>query len=481
MKEENLYKALQEYFGFSKFKDGQKETLLNLLQQRSTLSILPTGTGKSLCYQFYGKYTKQAVLIISPLISLMQDQVEQMKYNKISNTVALTSKLSGNERDYVLKHLNQFQFIFASPEILQNAYIFNRIKQINIGLMVVDEAHCIAQWGPDFRPDYLLLGEIRKKLNNPLVLALTATATPDVASEIKKRLNFTSNDVEIRYSVDRSNIYLATEILSSASKKDERLLELISQIKGPGLIYFSSKRKADEIAQLINQKTSLIAASYHADLNIEDRFSIQHQFIDNKLDVICATSAFGMGVNKKDIRYVIHYHLPGDLESYVQEIGRAGRDGKQSIAILLYAKGDEEIQRQIQLGSIPNDHEIDYYYKNQKLLENVQDENLLPLKTYISLGVNENNLQNFFAKRKEDKNKALFQMLRYVNTEGCKRQFILNYFQDQKSIMHSEKCCQNNGQYDLNKLALEYVNSSEKEVNLIMPYQQRLKKLFHVE
>ncbi len=476
-----LQQTLMQEFGFEDFKPGQDETLTSLVEGHSTLAILPTGTGKSLCYQLYGKFTHQRILIISPLISLMQDQVEQMKYSGISQVVALTSKLTGQERDFVLHNLANYQFIFASPEILQNELIFNQIQRLQIGLLVVDEAHCIAKWGPDFRPDYLILGKIRQLLGQPLTLALTATATPDVEMAIKKQLRFEDDSQVIRYSIDRPNIFLNVEEIKSEAAKNDRLLELVTTIQGPGLIYFSSKKKADEIVEFLSRKTSLRVAAYHADLNLEDRFSIQHQFIENQLDVICATSAFGMGVNKKDIRYVIHYHLPADLESYVQEIGRAGRDGQQSIAILLYVPGDESLQYTMQIDSAPQKNEIDYYYHHPELLKDLQDENHQFLKAFINTQISLPRLESFFTKHRQDKSAALNQMIAYIHTDQCKRQFILDAFKENRTVQHNEKCCQS-GPVDVALLGLEKQGQTEPKSTIKMQnYRQVLAELFAQE
>lgn len=477
----NLHQVLKQEFGFENFRPGQVETLINLIEAHSTLAILPTGTGKSLCYQLYGKYTNQRILIISPLISLMQDQVEQMKYNGLTHVVALTSKLTGQERDFVLQHLANYQFIFASPEILQNQRIFNQIRQLKIGLLVVDEAHCIAKWGPDFRPDYLVLGKIRQLLGNPVTLALTATATPEVEAAIKKQLRFEKNSRTIRYSINRPNIFLNVQEVEDEVTKKDRLVELVSQIQGPGLIYFSSKKKADEIVEFLTRKINLQVAAYHADLNLADRFSIQHQFIENQLDVICATSAFGMGVNKKDIRYVIHYHLPPDLESYVQEIGRAGRDGRQSIATLLYSPGDEDLQYAMQIDSAPQKKEIDYYYHHPELLADLQDENRQFLKVFINAKISLSRLESFFAKHLREKAIALNQMVAYIHTKQCKRQFILDAFEEKTAVKHGEKCCQN-GIVDIQTLGLEKQEQSNQQLQVeITDYHQVLAKLFAQE
>lgn len=479
MNKEKLQQQLKKYFGFEHFKTGQEEVLTNLFDNQSTLAILPTGTGKSLCYQLYGKITNQRVLIVSPLISLMQDQVEQMKYSKIKDVVAITSQLSKQEREYVLQNLIEYQFIFVSPEILQNKLILNRIKQLDIGLMVVDEAHCIAKWGPDFRPDYLILGQIRKILGNPLTLALTATATPEVEDTIKKQLRLEDNSKTVHYSIDRPNIFLNVQEVQNEQMKKKRLIELVDTLQGPGLIYFSSKRKADEIAEILNHRTNLKVAAYHAGLELGDRFSIQHQFIENQLDLICATSAFGMGVNKSDIRYVIHYHVPPDLESYVQEIGRAGRDGQQSIAILLYALGDERLQSSMQMETIPSNQEIKYFYHHPDILTTIQDENHQFLRSFINAKISLPRLEQFFMEHRQNKEKALDQMLSYVQTSQCKRQFILKAFKESNPSQHNEKCCQN-GLVNVKALNLvkQQVNGS-LDNDSVKDYRQILVELFH--
>lgn len=337
-----LEEALNHYFGYQTFRKGQKETIESVLAGQDTLSMLATGTGKSICYQLPTYLLKKPTVIVSPLVSLMQDQVEQLKVNGEKRVIALNSFLSKQEKNEALSTLQQYVFIFLSPEMLVLPYVLRELRKLDIGLFVVDEAHCISQWGYDFRPDYMQLGEVRAQLNNPTTLALTATATEEVRADIKRCLHLESCH-EVITSVNRSNIGIFIEKHESYAEKEERLIELVKSLQKPGIIYFSSKKTAEHIHDVMCQNGIESAAVYHAGLDQEQRVLIQQQFLQNQLQIICATSAFGMGVNKENIRFVIHFHLPASMEAYLQEIGRAGRDGKRSAAILLYSYGDEEL------------------------------------------------------------------------------------------------------------------------------------------
>ncbi|MFT9098167.1 RecQ family ATP-dependent DNA helicase [Liquorilactobacillus sp.] len=455
MNDLQLKGLLKQYFGYSEFKKGQLEIIKNLLANHSTLGILPTGMGKSLCYQLSGKILKKTVLIISPLLSLMNDQVEQLKYIGEKKVTALTSELSYSERNFILHNLASYSFIYLSPEMLKNDKVAAQLVTIDIGLLVVDEAHCISQWGPDFRPDYLQIKHFRKLLHNPLTLALTATATNKVAQDIQTSL-FDSSETPrtIRYSVDRPNIFLVVHESPTVTEKNKYLIELISQLTGPGLIYFSSKKQADRISEMIGMKTNLRAAPYHADLSVMSRYTIQHQFMENQLDIVCATSAFGMGINKQDVRYVIHYHFPSDLESYVQEIGRAGRDGKKSIAILLYSKTDIGLQQQLSIDSLPDEFDIDNF-NNLKKQDNLSSKDQV-LQYYFDQNMKIDTIKNIFFKRRKEKFEKLNVLLQYIATEGCRRKYILRYFGENMLPRHDDKCCQLKGkQLNLNEFKFE--------------------------
>lgn len=475
---EKLEAILKSEFGYPTFKTGQKETIESLLAGKDTLAILPTGTGKSLCYQFIGKYLKRSVLIVSPLISLMQDQVEQLRYSGEKAVVALNSQLSFAEKRFVLQNIASFQYIYVSPEMLGSAEVLNALGQLELGLFVIDEAHCISQWGPDFRPEYLNLGKIRKKLHEPLTLALTATATPRVAQDITASLGLAQTGNVIRYPVDRPNIYLGTQSFINEPEKLAYLLELLPKLNGKGIIYFSSKKKADEINEKLVTK-GFKSAVYHADLELTERFLVQQQFLNDQLDVICATSAFGMGINKPNIRYVIHYHMPNDLEAYVQEIGRCSRDGEPGIAVLLYEPGDLKRQEFLIEKTLPNPQQIRYFTKHQELLQNFPSEETQLLARLLANGYQKDQIETLVKKRQTERNAALQKMYQYLKTGNCKRQFIAQYFGDKVENIHGSGTCCGDGQaLPLEKLGL--LGEPAVKVSEIneLDYREILQQLF---
>ncbi|GBG94857.1 ATP-dependent DNA helicase RecQ [Ligilactobacillus salitolerans] len=483
--EKELYAHLKQEFGFTRFKAGQKQVIQRLLAGGSTVAILPTGTGKSLCYQFVGTYTNQTVLIISPLLSLMQDQVEQLRLKGEKRVVALNSNLSYAAKKQILANLHQYLFIYLAPEMLNNPVVLAALTDIDLGLLVVDEAHCISAWGPDFRPDYLQLGKLRQKLGFPVTLALTATATKRVTSDMMRSLKLGRKVKVIRNSVDRPNIFLAVEKSADTQEKNQRLIQLIRSLPAPGLIYFSSKKQCDQICALLNAKSKLTVASYHAGLPAGDRYAVQQQFLGGQIDLICATSAFGMGINKPDIRYVIHYHLPENLESYLQEIGRAGRDGQQSLALILYSEQDRGLQQHLALSALPTNAELEILQNSPQLLEKSSQENQSAqlVWRYMQMGVSFPQMSAVFSQRRTEKLQALQQILAYVNTQGCRRKFILRYFDETKTPQHFRKCCQlANESFDYQQLF--DLAKTKNEPNIFAggnDYEQILKNLFKTD
>lgn len=435
-----IHQKLKTYFGYTSFREGQEEAVLAALERKHTLVMLPTGTGKSICYQLTGYCLEGLVVIVSPLLSLMQDQVEQLKLNGEKRVAAINSLMDVREKEWVLTHLSEYKFIFLSPEMLQQEYVMTCLKKVSICLFTIDEAHCISQWGLDFRPDYLDLGLIRQQLNFPLTMALTATATQRVREEILTSLQIDNEETkQIIYSVDRSNIAFYTQ--SCEHDKNRHLMSQIQKLKKPGIIYFSSKKTADEIAEKIRNETSIVAESYHSDVATEDKIKIQQQFVHDEIDIICATSAFGMGINKSNIRFVIHYHLPGSPEAYLQEVGRCGRDGEPSIAILLYEQGDGIIQLRLQDYTLPTIEMLEYSYKKGEVLEgscSPTQKQLIEnyLKSNLSIDVAKNQVKS----RAVSKQQQLYYMIDYAETLSCKRAFLLHYF-DEKIIDKPVNCC----------------------------------------
>lgn len=463
-----LEEHLEKHFNYTTFRPGQKEVITSILDGNHTIAMLPTGTGKSLCYQLSGYLLSGQVIIISPLISLMQDQTEQLMMNGEKRVIALNSFLTPQEKNYVLSKLAMYKFIFLSPEMLRSDIILNRLKELQIALFVIDEAHCISQWGYDFRPDYLKLGDFREKLGNPLTLALTATATQEVKDELIASLNLIRWN-EFIYSVDRPNISMSVELIASYQDKSSRLVELVQKLKGPGIIYFSSKKMAEKMAIYLRENGIDRVMTYHGGMEQENRVLIQQQFLHGQLHVICATSAFGMGINKENIRYVIHYHMPLQLESYLQEIGRAGRDGRKSIAILLYAEGDEQLPFQLAEGELPSEAQLDFVYRlleennytvndldkiesELRKLSGLTDTQWRLVAEYLIDRENEPLLRSyvqlkaFINERLQVKRKKIFEMLTWTQVQfnECRRKNILKYFREDKTI-EIEDCCNHCG------------------------------------
>ena len=441
--EQPLYNVLSEKFGYSDFRLGQKEAVESVLANQDTLVMLPTGTGKSLCYQLPAYLMDGLVLIVSPLLSLMQDQVENLKLKGEKKVAALNSLTPYSERNRIFKQLGDYRFIYTSPEMLQNNEVMNHLKRTKISLFVIDEAHCISHWGTDFRPDYLALADVRKQLNQPTTMALTATATEQVRKEIISFLNLNmTNTNQIIQSVDRPEIKFIVE--HCRGNKMEKIVEYVKGIDGAGIIYFMSKKLADKVAHELKHDFQIQAESYHSDIDGDDKVKIQQQFLKNKLQVICATSAFGMGFDKQDIRYVIHYHMPDSPEMYLQEVGRASRDGQLGLAILLYQPGDEQIPRRFIEDSLPSHAELVLVAKEGNNVTFAEESMLKLAQYFIQTHETIDGAAHSISQRKENKLKQVEYMMRYIYNEDCKREIILNYFNETKQEK-LEICCSSCG------------------------------------
>lgn len=445
----DLLSFLKSKFGFSAFRAGQEEVIRSLLDGKDTLAMLATGTGKSLCYQLPAYLLDGSCIIVSPLLSLMQDQTEQMKMRGEKSVVALNSFLTGPEREAALAHLGAFKFIFVSPEMLHNRYVLGKLKTIRTALFAVDEAHCISQWGHDFRPEYLNLGEVRKQLGTPLTLALTATATEQVRDDICKYLGLKDPNRFI-YSVNRPNIAIKIDRIPSYREKEEKLVAYAKNLQKPGIIYFSSKKAAEEMAARLRQEGIAEAAAYHSGIDQEQRILIQQQFIYGQIKIICATSAFGMGVDKADIRFVIHFHLPLQMEAYLQEIGRAGRDGLPSIAVLLYTEGDERLPLQLIEAELPTDAQLAAFSRWKGDLKEAgaalgcTEPQLRFLLHHRVLNLPEEAWTREVAairnERMAYKRRKLKEMVQMVRSSSCRRSEILRYFGEPPAA-GNEACC----------------------------------------
>lgn len=363
----NLEKELDTYFGYQAFRPGQREIIEDAMIGNDVLGVLPTGSGKSICYQLPAMLLKGVTVVVSPLISLMMDQVKQLKAINIKGVVAINSFMNTKERREIWNTIHRYKLIYISPELLQRPDVQRKLKLVGVDLFVVDEAHCISQWGHEFRPDYLKLKKIITFLDHPTVLALSATATTNVQQDILSYLNKPNMKKHI-YPVDKPNIMFNVEHLSGDKEKQEKIVSLLKAYYVPTIIYFSSRLEAENISALLSLQTDRRVAFYHGGMESQDRIIIQQQFMNGQLDAICCTSAFGMGINKKDVRLIIHYHLTPQLEAYIQEVGRAGRDNKSSVGLLLFSEGDVFLPKNIIKGELPTKNEITTVFRQLKVM-----------------------------------------------------------------------------------------------------------------
>jgi ATP-dependent DNA helicase RecQ len=327
---------LKQYWGFDSFRPLQKEIIESVLNGNDTLALMPTGGGKSLCYQIPALAKEGMCLVISPLIALMKDQVENIRKKGIT-AFAIYSGMSRKEIMNTLKVAtnSNCKFLYVSPERLETALFKEYLPGMDINLIAVDEAHCISQWGYDFRPPYLRIAALREELPDIPVLALTASATPEVQEDICEKLKFKNQNI-FRQSFERPNLsYSVFEVDSKINK----IIEILKKVPGSAIVYCKSRKRTKEISELLHLQ-NISSDYYHAGLAQEDRNRKQEEWIQNKTRVIVCTNAFGMGIDKPDVRTVIHADVPDCLENYYQEAGRAGRDGKKSFAVLLYDEKD---------------------------------------------------------------------------------------------------------------------------------------------
>lgn len=350
---------LKKYWGFDTFRPLQEDIIRSVLDGKDTLALMPTGGGKSLCFQVPALCNAGVCLVVSPLIALMKDQVFNLRKRGIE-AAAIYSGMHFKEIDHILDNCiyGNIKILYLSPERLVTELAIERIKQMNVNLLAVDEAHCVSQWGYDFRPPYLKIAEIRELIPKTTVLALTATATTEVVKDIQEKLEFKNGKV-FKQSFERQN--LAYVVLHEESKLD-KLVDILTKVKGSSLVYARNRKKTKDIAQYLIKK-NISADYYHAGLNAETRSVKQDAWVNNQIRTMVATNAFGMGIDKPDVRIVVHMDLPDSLEAYFQEAGRAGRDGLKSYAVLLYNKGDKmDLENRFEL-SFPDIKEIKLTYQ----------------------------------------------------------------------------------------------------------------------
>ena len=393
---DKLLTALKTYFGYDSFRPGQREIINEIINNRPVLAVLPTGAGKSICFQLPSLLRRGVTLVISPLISLMKDQAEALSKRGIP-AAYLDSSLSGNAYGKILYDtLNgKCKFLYVAPERLANSQFISFAKKAQITMVAVDEAHCVSQWGHSFRKDYYNIPQFIAYLpHKPLIAAFTATATGEVRKDILQKLQIMGARVVVT-GFDRPNLYFSVQ---RNPDKDRALLDFLSKrSEASGIVYCSTRKRVETVTGML-VRHGYLALRYHAGLTAEERKYNQDCFVRGQVKLIVATNAFGMGIDKADVRFVVHYNMPKDVENYYQEAGRAGRDGKKAECLLLYDKSD------------------------------------VAINTYL-IGHDQPDLS-----WKEHDLDLLNKMITYCHTSGCLRRYLLQYFGE-----HMEENCGNCG------------------------------------
>jgi ATP-dependent DNA helicase RecQ len=348
----NLRRTLKNVFGLDALRPGQDKVIESVMAGRHTLAIMPTGAGKSLCYQIPALLLPGMTIVVSPLIALMKDQYDKMEgLGLVASQInsAVPGSEQAEQHDKIANA--EAQFVFTTPEQLANDDFLGELKQKHIDLFVIDEAHCISQWGHDFRPAYLRLRDAARELGEPPILALTATATRRVVEDIREQLGLEDLNV-IQAGLYRPNLFFAVRPVDNETEKQREAVELLSASRGAAIIYTATVAHAESLSKVL-QATGKRVARYHGRVAARERHDIQNAFMRGELDAIVATNAFGMGVDKADIRLVLHYDMPASLDAYYQEAGRAGRDGEPADCVLLFRRQDRNVHTFLMAGRYP--------------------------------------------------------------------------------------------------------------------------------
>jgi ATP-dependent DNA helicase RecQ len=468
--------ALERYFGFSRFREGQADVIEALIEGKDVIVVMPTGSGKSLCYQLPALLFEGTTLVVSPLIALMKDQVDALNAREIPATF-INSSISFDEQMSRLRAMQrgEHRLVYIAPERFRNARFVEYLKPVKVSLFAVDEAHCISQWGHDFRPDYLRLREAAESLAGaavrPRIIALTATATPQVRSDIAAQLGL-KDPADFIAGFDRHNLILRVDPCKKDDDRVARAYQIIKSANGTGIIYCSTRKAVEGLTRNL-QRSGLTIGMYHAGMDDAKRARIQDRFMAGELNAIVATNAFGMGVDKADLRFVTHYNMPGSIEAYYQEVGRAGRDGLPSLCTLLFNYIDTRTHDFFIEGGYPPRYLIEQIYayllgqqsetvylSARQICERLGIKNEIAVNSALiylekaghiqrgqDLGrdqgigmidraaVNELKVDwGEIARRQVAERRKLREMVRYAYHEQCLRQFILRYFGDRKQV-----------------------------------------------
>ena len=450
-------------FGYDEFREGQQEVITALEEGHDAIAILPTGNGKSFIYQYIGVKENCRVVIVSPLIALMVDQVASLKQLGIHRAVAITSLMSESEKNYILSTLNEYQFIFVSPEMLQAPRFFKELSKLKIGLLVVDEAHCISQWGYDFRSDYLFIGKMRKSLKNPRTLALTATATTQVVHDIYTFLGLDQN----KTTYFQGHAFLKNreiDVISVEGLRSKMLSELLKSVDFPCIVYAATIKEIEGLKEALLGEGFTKIDTFHSKRHSSDRQTIQQKFFRGELNILLATSAFGMGINQSNIRTIIHYQLPQTLEDYVQQIGRAGRD-LQFCRCITFVHPDDfsQMSRKIERVYEMEDGE------ETELHQNIKE---------IAEAFHWNNEQKneFIKMQRGRKLKQLRQIEEFATTSQCKEQYLAQFFGENRK----EPCDKCSSCRHLDLFLLDVTENWNEEENSKNTFEESFKKLFNL-
>ena len=401
----NPIDILIKYWGHTIFRPKQELIIDNVLNQQDVLALLPTGGGKSVCYQIPALIKEGVCIVISPLISLMQDQIKHLKSKGIKS-ISVSSSMSYSQTDTALTNCiyGGVKFLFLSPEKLKNNLVISRVKEMTINLITIDEAHCISEWGHDFRPSYKKISEFREILPDVSILALTATANYNVIDDIQKSLKFNSSNI-IKSSLIRPKLsYVVDDIID----KRKRLIKLLNKIKSSVIIYVDTRRKSEEISLFLNNE-GFTSSFYHAGVHPDDRTKRQLSWSNNETRIIVATNSFGMGIDKPDVKLVVHMHMPSSIESYFQEAGRAGRNGETAFSFLLANKNDITKQENLLQTKYPDIDDVINIYQN--------------ISSYLQIAVGDNIHENLafdiekFAKRYGHSTLQVYYSIKYLEKE----------------------------------------------------------------